>query len=69
MKSANTVENHIECLCAQCPTYVQGAPGVFCATDKSPRIKQKKGCICTNCHVWMKNHLSGGYFCIEGMAR
>jgi hypothetical protein len=68
MKSANTVENHIECLCGLCPTFVHDAPGVFCATDKSPKITQKKGCICAQCHVWMKYNLSGGYFCLEGMA-
>ncbi|MGZ8880232.1 MAG: DUF2769 domain-containing protein [Halobacteriota archaeon] len=53
-----------------CPTYTQNSlmGGVFCATGKSEKTPEMKGCVCMNCGVFAEYKLTGGYFCINGAA-
>jgi len=53
-----------------CPTYTQNSlmSGVFCATGKSEKTPEMKGCNCPGCEVYTDYDLKGGYFCIKGTA-
>lgn len=42
--------------------------GVFCATGKSEKTPEMKGCNCPGCQVYTDYDLKGGYFCIRGAA-
>jgi hypothetical protein len=42
--------------------------GVFCATGKSEKEAEMKGCDCPGCQVYVDYDLKGGYFCVKGAA-
>ena len=52
------------------PTYAQNSlmGGVFCATGKSEKEAEMKGCDCPGCQVYVDYDLKGGYFCVKGAA-
>jgi hypothetical protein len=54
------------CLCPNCPTFVDCKAKLFCLTEKSKCIKEKKGCLCMGCPVHLELKLKYGYYCISG---
>jgi len=57
-----------ECQCNECPTYRGTGEErlLFCATNKSPIIKEKEGCNCPDCPLVEKLGLKNNYYCIIG---
>ena len=56
--------------CGNCPSY-QGTGETnlaFCAVGKSAKIKEKKGCLCSQCPVSKMMSYRWEYYCIEGSA-
>jgi hypothetical protein len=57
------------CICKGCPSYVEcNEKAGFCLAGKSTCIKEKKGCICSECPVTEKMNLKWGYYCTDGSA-
>jgi hypothetical protein len=58
--------------CGNCPSYEDTGETalVFCATGKSDKIKEEKGCLCPGCPI--QTDLMGlrwDYYCTKGSAR
>ncbi len=68
MKVPNTEANMKRCICGDCPTFVKGDKGLFCALGASDLELTDKGCICGACPLWDDYSLTDGYFCLEGAA-
>ena len=66
-KVPDTPENMARCMCGGCPSY-PGEGGFFCAKGKSSKEMTKRGCLCTGCPIFKDYELTGGYFCVAGMA-
>jgi len=64
-------ENTRLCTCSQCPSYVGTGETalLFCASGRSERISEEKGCICMGCPVTPKMGLRWGYYCTRGSAK
>ena len=57
------------CICAKCPSYVEGETKVgFChvLVGKSDKITERRGCICGECPIHKKMNLQHGYYCVQG---
>ena len=58
------------CICGKCPSWVEcDEKGGFCLVGKSACIKEKKGCVCSDCPVTAKMGLKWGYYCTDGSAK
>lgn len=70
MKTA-VQENMKMCICGTCPSYVGTGEDklLFCATGKSDRITEEKGCTCPGCPVTPKMGLRWDYYCIKGAGK
>ena len=65
-KGYDVKELQKECICEQCPTYVDcEEPLAFCVMGGSSCITNKQGCICPGCPVYDKLELNGLYFCMR----
>ena len=60
--------NKQKCICADCPSYVGTGETelLFCATSKSNKITEEKGCTCPTCPVTDMMGLTKTYFCTRG---
>jgi len=52
MKVPNTDANMKRCICGDCPTFVKGDKGLFCALGTSDLELTDRGCICGACPLW-----------------
>lgn len=69
MKVPNNEQNMGKCKCGDCPSYMGGGEGFFCAMGKSKMIKEQKGCLCGSCAIFAEYKLADGYFCGSGAAQ
>jgi hypothetical protein len=57
------------CICPNCPSYVECGENVgYCLRGKSGCIKDKKGCLCSQCPVTQRFSYKWGYYCVNGSA-
>ncbi|NHJ05515.1 MAG: DUF2769 domain-containing protein [Candidatus Heimdallarchaeota archaeon] len=56
--------------CGKCPSREEKRETkmAFCTIGKSSLIKEKKGCLCTQCPIYRTMSLRWEYYCIEGSA-
>lgn len=66
-KVPDTAENMARCLCGNCPSY-PAEGGFYCATGKSAKTIQKRGCVCGDCEIFKEYGLIDGYYCVTGVA-
>ncbi|MBU2638702.1 MAG: DUF2769 domain-containing protein [Nanoarchaeota archaeon] len=68
MKKIDKKEAAKECMCIECPSYVDKGELAFCFSTKSRSraIKVEKGCICRGCPVFYRKEFSHVYFCTRG---
>lgn len=63
----NTEQNQQRCICGTCPSY-PAEGGFFCATGKSAKEIDRRGCVCADCENFKEFALTKGYYCAEGSA-
>ncbi len=57
--------------CGVCPSYTGTGETelVFCATGKSDKITEEKGCICGGCPLQKNMNLRWDFYCTKGSGR
>lgn len=66
-KVADTEENILKCICAECPSKPMDHLSFYCAKGKSPEAVRRRGCLCGDCVVFREYGLTKGYYCAEGV--
>lgn len=70
-KKIKEVQDICKDFCGNCPTYQNTGEDRlgFCATGKSDKIEEERGCLCGSCPVTEKMSLRWGYYCTRGSAQ
>jgi hypothetical protein len=55
-----------DCICEDCPTYINCKELAFCFSGKSKCIKKKVICICGECPVHLKMDFKKLFYCLDG---
>ena len=71
MKRVQGIKKVCKDYCGKCPSYTGTGETDFgfCATGKSSKITEEKGCICAGCPITKGMALRWEYYCTRGSDR